>query len=315
MEKVLVTGGAGFIGSAIVDLLIKSGYRVIVIDNLSVGKRKYVNKEAIFYKKDLLDKTEIEKIFKVNKPDYVIHEAAQTSVAFSVKHPLIDARENILVSIIVMNCCIKYGVKKLVFASSGGSVYGEPEIFPVKENYPLIPLSPYAISKVTVENHLYYLKKTRNLNYTVLRYGNVYGPRQDPNGEAGVIAIFIKQLLNGKLPTIFGDGECVRDYVYVDDVATANIMAINSGKDDNLSNIYNIGTRAGHTVKEVFKMICNELNIKSKYKLALPREGDIRKSVLDYERINKELGWLPRTPFEKGISKTVEWFVNNKNDI
>jgi len=314
MEKVLITGGAGFIGSTITDLLIESGYEVIVVDNLSVGKREYVNEGAKFYKKELLGVIGMEEIFEKHKPDYVIHEAAQTSVAISVKEPLIDVRENILVSIRVINWCVKYNVKKLVFASSGGSVYGEPKTFPVNENAPLVPLSPYAINKVTVENYLYYIKRLRKLDYTVLRYGNVYGPRQDPYGEAGVIAIFTNLMMDGKTPTIFGDGSCIRDYVYVRDVAKANLKALRSNKDDRRENIYNIGTGTGHSVTEVFVALVKELNAKQKCKIDSPREGDVRKSVLDCSRIKRELGWEAETTFDKGIKETVKWFLNNKKN-
>ncbi|MEA1940417.1 MAG: SDR family NAD(P)-dependent oxidoreductase, partial [Candidatus Caldatribacteriota bacterium] len=188
-EKVLVTGGAGFIGSHIVDLFIKNNYKVIVVDDLSSGRKENLNQNAEFYKFDITDIQKLEKVFEQGKPDYVVHEAAQISVSLSVRDPSLDARINILGSLNILQCCVKYGIKGVVFASSGGTVYGEPTKFPVKEDQPLLPLSPYGISKVTVEHYLNFYKKNFNLDYVALRYGNVYGPRQDPYGEAGVIAI------------------------------------------------------------------------------------------------------------------------------
>ena len=225
-KKVLVTGGVGFIGSHIVDLLIENNYRVVVVDDLSSGKEENLNKDAQFYKLSITDKKELEKVFQQERPDYVNHQAAQISVSLSVRDPLFDAQTNILGSLNLLQCCIDYQVKGIVFASSGGTIYGEPEHFPVSEAHPFRPLSPYGISKVTVEHYLNFYQKNYQLAYVSLRYGNVYGPRQDPYGEAGVVAIFIEKMLKGEIPTINGDGEYIRDYVFVGDVAQANLLAI-----------------------------------------------------------------------------------------
>ena len=223
---VLVTGGAGFIGSHIVDLLIKNNYKVVIVDDLSSGREQNVNKKARFYKLDITDQKDLAEVFKQEKPDYVCHEAAQISVSFSVRDPLLDAQTNILGSLNLLQCCVNYQVKGIVFASSGGTIYGEPEHFPIYEDYPFMPQSPYGISKVAVEHYLDFYQKNYHLPYVALRYGNVYGPRQDPYGEAGVIAIFIEKMLKGEIPTINGDGEYIRDYIYVEDVAHANLLAL-----------------------------------------------------------------------------------------
>jgi len=226
-STVLVTGGAGFIGSHIVDLLIKNNYEVVIVDDLSSGREENINQKARFYKLNITDQKALIEVFKREKPDYVCHEAAQISVSFSVRDPLFDAQTNILGSLNLLQCCLlNHRVKGVVFASSGGTIYGEPEHFPITENYPFRPQSPYGISKVAVEHYLDFYQKNYHLPYVALRYGNVYGPRQDPYGEAGVIAIFIEKMLKGEIPTINGDGEYIRDYVYVEDVARANLLAL-----------------------------------------------------------------------------------------
>jgi len=225
-KTVLITGGAGFIGSHIVDLLIDNNYKVVVVDDLSSGREENVNKKARFHKLNITDQNGLAEVFEQEKPDYVCHEAAQISVSFSVRDPLFDAQTNILGSLNLLQCCVSNQVKGIVFASSGGTIYGEPEHFPITEDYPFRPQSPYGISKVAVEHYLDFYQKNYNLPYTALRYGNVYGPRQDPYGEAGVIAIFIEKMLKGEIPTINGDGEYIRDYIYVEDVAQANLLAL-----------------------------------------------------------------------------------------
>ncbi len=228
--KILVTGGAGFIGSHVVDLYIKEGYEVVVVDDLSTGKVEYINKKAKFYKLDInelnLNDNKLKDVFKDEKPDVINHHAAQISVSESIKDPVSDANVNILGTLNLLENCVKYNVKKFIFASSGGTVYKETDKLPVDENRPLKPLSPYGVSKIAIENYLYFYKKVHHLDSIIFRYSNVYGPRQDPYGEAGVVAIFINKMLKGENPIINGDGNQTRDFVYISDAARANLLAL-----------------------------------------------------------------------------------------
>src|SRR6056297_2000515 len=224
-EKVLVTGGAGFVGSHIVDLFINNHYDVIIIDDLSGGNKENINKNACFYQIDMND-IGIKSIISKEKPDYICHQAAQISVSYSVKNPKIDAQRNIMGLLNLLESSSSNNVKGIIFASSGGTVYGEPDCFPINEKAVFNPTSPYGIAKMSSEYYLRFYCKVYNLNYVSLRYGNVYGPRQDPYGEAGVIAIFIRKMLSGEVPTINGDGDYIRDYVYVEDVANACLLSM-----------------------------------------------------------------------------------------
>ncbi len=326
-KTVLVTGGAGFIGSHIVDLFIENNYRVVVVDNLSSGREENLNKDAQFYKLNITDKKGLEGVFQQERPDYISHQAAQISVSLSVRDPLFDAQTNILGSLNLLQCCVDYQVKGIVFASSGGTIYGEPEHFPVSEAHPLQPLSPYGISKVTVEHYLDFYRKNYNLPYVSLRYGNVYGPRQDPYGEAGVTAIFIEKMLKGKIPTINGDGEYIRDYVYVENVAQANLLAIENMLklakvvqkekivEETTYNIYNIdnnsfnlGTGVGASVNELFHLLREIIKFPHPANYGPPRAGDLRKNILDCQLIKKVWGWQPEVNLSEGLKKTVHWF-------
>jgi len=332
---VLVSGGAGFIGSHIVDLLIKNNYKVVIVDDLSSGREENVNKKARFYKLSITDQKGLAEVFEQEKPDYVCHEAAQISVSFSVRDPLFDAQTNILGSLNLLQCCVcvSHQVKGIVFASSGGTIYGEPEHFPITEDYPFRPQSPYGISKVTVEHYLDFYQKNYHLPYVALRYGNVYGPRQDPYGEAGVIAIFIERMLKGEIPTINGDGEYIRDYVYVEDVAQANLLALqNMVKLSEVKveaqakagaevkfNGFNLGTGRGVSVNEIFSLLKEIIFSLLKEIIKFPhpahygppRAGDLRKNILDCRLIKEVLGWQPQYDFSAGLEKTVSWFKEN----
>lgn len=326
-KTVLVTGGAGFIGSHIVDLFIENNYRVVVVDDLSSGREENLNKDAQFYKLNITDKKGLEGVFQQERPDYISHQAAQISVSLSVRDPLFDAQTNILGSLNLLQCCVDYQVKGIVFASSGGTIYGEPEHFPISEAHPLQPLSPYGISKVTVEHYLDFYRKNYNLPYVSLRYGNVYGPRQDPYGEAGVIAIFIEKMLKGKIPTINGDGEYIRDYVYVENVAQANLLAIENMLklakvvqkekivEETTYNIYNIdnnsfnlGTGVGASVNELFHLLREIIKFPHPANYGPPRAGDLRKNILDCQLIKNVWGWQPEVNLSEGLKKTVDWF-------
>jgi len=318
MKKVLVTGGAGFIGSHIVDGYIEEGYRVVVVDNLSRGKKENINKKAKFYQMDITDK-KIAEIFAQEKFDLVNHHAAQIDVRISVEKPLLDAKINILGTLNLLENCLKYKVNNFIFISSGGAIYGEPENMPVDEYYPKNPLSPYAVTKHTIEHYLYYYRKTFALNYLALRYANVYGPRQDPYGEAGVIAIFTERMLGKHRPTIFGDGEQLRDYIYVSEIVDINILAtqrienLNKGKINSPDDLaYNAGTEKGSSVNSLYKLLAGMTDFQGKPIYAPERKGEIRKISLDTKKAKKELGWQAKLELKDGLEKTVKWFKERK---
>ncbi|MFQ5836108.1 MAG: SDR family NAD(P)-dependent oxidoreductase, partial [bacterium] len=314
MKKVLVTGGAGFIGSHVVDEYLEQGWKVVVVDDLSSGKKENLNEKAKFYQMDITDER-LDEIFAEEKLNLVNHHAAQIDVRVSVKKPMFDAQVNILGTLNLLNNCIKHRVNDFVFISSGGVVYGEPTDLPVHEHYPKNPLSPYGVSKHTIEHYLHYYSKTYGLNYLSLRYGNVYGPRQDPYGEAGVIAIFTQQMLQGKRPKIFGDGEQLRDYVYVSEVVNINLLAsqqiesLNERKPSSPDDLaYNVGTGKGNSVNLLYRLLANITGFKTQPTYALERKGEIRRIYLNTNKAKKELGWQCQLSLREGLEKTVDWF-------
>ncbi len=302
--KVMVTGGAGFIGSHIVDGLIEDGYEVVIVDDLSAGNERNINSKARFHKLDIKD-AGLESVFKVERPDYVCHQAAQKDVRVSVSDPIYDAKINILGTINILQNCIKYNVEKIVFASTGGAIYGEQDIFPAPETHPTRPISPYGITKLVAEHYMYYYKTVQGLDYVSLRYANVYGPRQDPSGEAGVVAIFIQKMMRGENPVINGDGEQTRDFVYVGDVARANILAIKNAAADN---IFNIGTGIEISVKGVFNHIREIVNPNIEEKHGPAKAGEQQRSVIDFSMAMKKLSWKPEVLLNDGLMKTFEYF-------
>lgn len=316
MAKVLVTGGAGFIGSHVVDGYVKEGWEVTVVDNLSKGKKEYINPRANFYQIDILD-NKIKQIFKKEKFDLVNHHAAQIEVRSSIKDPQLDTKINILGTLNILNMCKEYRVENFIFISSGGAIYGDPISLPVRETHPKTPLSPYGINKYTIELYLFFYKRVFGINYISLRYANVYGPRQDPFGEAGVIAIFSSKMLRGEVPTIFGDGEQTRDYVFVGDVVDANLKAtkeigkLNSSKISSPDDLaYNIGTGKEESVNSLYNRLANLTKFDDTPLYANPREGEVRRISLDSTKAKKELNWQAHLPLEEGLRKTVDFIQN-----
>ena len=305
--KILVTGGAGFIASHITDAFINNGHEVFVLDNLITGFEKNINPKAKFIKADICDK-ELDKLFEKEKFDIVNHHAAQMDVRRSVADPAFDANTNILGTINLLQNCVKTGVKKFMFASTGGAVYGEQSYFPADENHPTSPLSPYGISKLTVEKYLFFYNLQHKLNYSILRYANIYGPRQNSAGEAGVVAIFSTKLLNKEQPIINGTGTQTRDYVFVGDVVKANLLAL----DDKRNDIYNVGTAKETDVNEIFNMLNKIVGNGQKEKHGPAAPGEQMRSVITSEKMFKKFSWKPSTTLEEGLKKTVEFFNNKK---
>jgi UDP-glucose 4-epimerase len=301
-RTVIVTGGAGFIGSQLAARLLKEGLRVVIIDDLSSGRREFIPKRAKFVRMSVNDKR-IPALFMREKPTFVFHLAAQIDVRVSVEQPLRDAETNIHGSLRVLEASARAGVKKLIFSSSGGAIYHGLDIRPTPENVPCMPLSPYGVAKYAFELYLHSACHNYGLAYVALRYANVYGPRQDSKGEAGVIGIFIRKMLAGSSPVIFGDGEQTRDFVYVDDVVEANVLAMRSPH----HGAYNIGTGRETSVNRVVELLRKEFpDIMPSYAAANP--GEERKSSLDWRAARRAFGWKPKVRIEEGIRRTVAWF-------
>lgn len=304
--KILVTGGAGFIGSHIVDKLIEKGDDVVIVDNLSTGREENLNKKAKFYKETICSK-KLYKIFKKEKFDAVIHQAAQTSVIFSEKNPGVNAKVNILGTINLLELCGKFSVGKFIYASSA-AVYGNPKYLPTDESHPQQPISNYGLSKYVSELYLKFYNSMYGLRCTSLRYSNVYGPRQNPYGEGGVIAIFSNKILNGEGPTIYGDGSQTRDFIYVEDVVDANILAL----EKNSCGEFNISTNKEISIREIYEKIKKILGKEIPAEYAREREGEILRSVLDNRKAIKELGWKPKISIEDGLRRTIDYIKNFK---
>jgi len=301
--RILVTGGAGFIGSHVVDRFVALGHEVAVLDNLSTGRRDFVNPRAHFELADLTDAPAVERLVAAWRPEIVDHHAAQIDVRRSVADPLFDATTNVLGGIGLLEACRRHQVRKLIYASTGGALYGEGRELPATEDHPINPESPYGASKHALEHYLYLWKLLHGLDYTVLRYGNVFGPRQNPHGEAGVNAIFIGLMLHGRRPRVFGDGEALRDYVYVDDVVEANVLALERGGGE----MVNIGTGVGISVNHIVRELRSILGFAEEAIHEPPRPGEVQRIYLDAGRARRVLGWTPQTPFRAGLERTVAW--------
>jgi UDP-glucose 4-epimerase len=299
--KVLVTGGAGFIGSHVVDALIKEGHKVLVVDNLSTGKKEHLNPEATFCQLDIRS-PELEDVFRREKPDLVNHHAAHVDVRHSVDDPRHDADVNIAGSLNLLECARRYGVSKFVYASSGGAIYGEPEYLPCDEGHPLNPLCPYGVSKLTVESYLFVYGHTYGLRYVILRYPNVYGPRQDPTGEGGVAAIFARQMVRGEGVVINGSGEQERDFVYVDDIVRANLLA----QDLLHGQIYNLGTGVGTSINDLFALMAAMTGYDAEPTHIPPKTGETFKIYLDATKARLALGWQAEVSLHEGLRRTIQ---------
>lgn len=304
--RVLVTGGAGFIGSHIVDKCVEAGHEVAVVDNLwdeGGGKPANLHPQARFYKVDVTDDAALDVVFDEVQPEVVSHQAAQHSVSISTKNPKLDARVNVLGLLNVLTNCTRAGVRKVVFASSGAT-YGTPARLPIDETVEQRPESPYGITKMITEYYLRYWQEAHGLTFTALRYGNVYGPRQDPNGEAGVIAIFAKRFLKHQSVRIDWDGEQQKDYVYVEDVARANLIALERGDND----IFCIGTGKGTSVNAIYHALAQITSYRPEIIQAPKRPGDIYLAYFNCSKADQILGWRPQVTIEEGISHTVDFF-------
>jgi UDP-glucose 4-epimerase len=308
--KILITGGAGFIGSHIADALIENN-RVVIIDNLSSGRLENLsqlkgNKNFKFINLDIRDKEKIDNLFLDEGFDCVFHLAAQINVRESVKNPREDAEVNLIGLLNILEACVKNKVKKFIFSSSGGAIYGDGVKIPTPETEKESPISPYGIAKLCSEKYLHYYNKQFGLDWTALRYSNVYGPRQNPKGEAGVVSIFINKILSGEQPVINGSGEQTRDYVYVEDVVSANILALKK----NLNGIFNVGTGKEIDVNELFLEVVKLLGFDFKEIHGAGLAGEQMRSCLNFDKI-KKFGWIPEYDLEKGLRKTVDWFKEN----
>ena len=299
----LVTGGAGFIGSHLVNRLLSLGYRVVVVDNLSSGKLRNINHAAIFHHGDITDRAVVEFIHR-EQPDLVFHLAAQTSVTHSTRDSIQDANVNVIGTLRLLEAARLYGIDKLIYSSTGGALYGDPQYNPCSEDHPVAPLSPYGVSKYAAEMYLELYHRLYQVDYTVLRCANVYGPRQDPDGEAGVVAIFTQAMLEGRPPTIFGDGKQSRDFVYVDDVIDANLCAIERGN----GRSYNIGTGQMTTINRIFESLKEIIGYRGDAERGPMRLGEVYEISLDAAKAAQELGWTPATSLDDGLRQTVEYF-------
>jgi UDP-glucose 4-epimerase len=312
--KILVTGGAGFIGSHVVDAYIAQGHTVTVIDNLATGYREFLNPKARFYQIDIADRAAVREVFARERFDLVNHHAAQVDVRVSVADPLKDAHTNILGLLTVLEACREFSVKKFIFISSGGVIYGEPQQLPVPEDAPKKPISPYGVAKLASEYYLFSAKQTWGLEYIALRYANVYGPRQTPKSEATVVSTFARTLARHEPVTIFGDGRQTRDFIFVSDVVAANLLATERIEEINRASAYsiddlafNIGTGQETSVNELFERFERALSRKCEARYAPPRPGELQRNALDITKAQKLLGFVPKIALEEGLRVTMDW--------
>lgn len=307
--KILVTGGAGFIASHVVDAYLQAGHKVVVVDNLSTGNLNNLNPQAKFIEVDITDKESIQKVVLEEKPDVINHHAAHIQVGYSVKNPQFDAENNIIGLLNIMEAAKTVPVKKVIMAATGGAMYGN-KVTPFTEEMKAEPLSPYGISKRAGELYLNYYSELYQIPFISLRYSNVYGPRQNPHGESGVIAIFAEIFAKGETPVINGDGSHTRDYVYISDVVKANLLALES----NFIGELNIGTQTETSTLEVFRKVAAEMNLNVEEKFGPERPGEQVTSSLNYSKAKEILGWQPEITFDEGVKKVVAWYKERTNE-
>ncbi len=302
--KVMVTGGAGFIGSHIVDAMLAAGHDVCVVDDLSTGHRENVDARARLYDVDIRDEAALEVVFEQEKPEVISHQAAKANVRESMVRPVLYAEVNILGSLNLLEAARRHAVRKIIYASTGGAVYGELEYVPADEAHPINPLDPYGASKHQVEHYLYIYGRHYGLDYTILRYPNVYGPRQDPEGEAGVIAIWTGRMLKGRSTIVYGSGEQERDFVYVGDIARANVLAVDKGGGE----IINLGSSIGTSINEVFGLLQRYTGYTQERAHGPAKQGEVFRSFITHEKAERLLGWLPTVSLSEGLERTVDYF-------
>lgn len=302
--KVMVTGGAGFIGSHIVDAMLAAGHDVCVVDDLSTGHRANVDARARIYEVDIRDEAALEAVFEQEKPEVISHQAAKANVRESMVRPVLYAEVNILGSLNLLEAARRHKVRKMIYASTGGAVYGELQYVPADEAHPINPLDPYGASKHQVEHYLYIYGRHYGLDYTVLRYPNVYGPRQDPEGEAGVIAIWAGRMLKGRPTIVYGSGEQERDFVYVGDIARANVLALDKGGGE----IINLGSSIGTSINEVFGLLQRYTGYTQEPTHGPAKQGEVFRSFITHEKAERLLGWLPTVSLSEGLERTVDYF-------
>ena len=304
-KTVLVTGGAGFIGSHLVDRLLSLDHKVVVIDNLSTGKLKNLNPAATFHHMDITQPS-VNEVFIREQPDFVFHLAAQISVTESTKDPFHDSNVNVFGTLRLLEAARRCGIEKFIYSSTGGALYAEPETDPCTEEHPILPVSPYGMSKYVAELYLDLYHRLYQINFTTLRYGNVYGPRQEADGEAGVVAIFAQAMLEGRQPQIYGDGDQARDFVFVDDVVEANLLAMTKGD----GGAFNIGTGEKTSVNQIFESLQSIIKYRWSAEQGPARQGEVYKISLDSSKAVSALGWTPKVGMEEGLMQTVEFFRN-----
>lgn len=302
--NILVTGGAGFIASHIVDAYVASGHSVSVIDNLSTGRRENLNPKARLHELDIRDTPAVSRLFAGERFDVLNHHAAQIDVRRSVADPVFDASVNLLGVLTLLEAARTTGVRRVIFASSGGAIYGEQDRFPADETHAMRPISPYGVAKLATEQYLYYYQAVHGLEAVCLRYANVYGPRQNPEGEAGVVAIFASKMLKNEQPVINGTGAQTRDYVFVGDVVRANVLALSHAG----AGVFNVGTGVETDVNRLFASLKSATGAACPERHAEAKQGEQLRSVLDNSKIRKALGWAPQVTLDGGIAATVEFF-------
>jgi len=304
--NILVTGGAGFIGSHVVDAYINDNHNVVIVDDMSRGRKEFINPRATFHQISISD-PQLANIIQKESIKVISHHAAQISVSDSVKNPVKDAESNIIGTLQLLQNAVECGVDKFIFASTGGAIYGEQDYFPASEDHPQKPTSPYGLSKLSVEGYLKFYKEQYGLKSIIFRYGNVFGPRQNPNGEAGVVAIFNNRLLKGQAPIINGDGEQTRDYIFVRDVVNANLLALKL----NGSDTFNVGTGQETSVNELTHLILEVAESNIKVKASKKNNFEQRRSCLDCKKLKGSLNWSPKVSLKEGLSETFIFFKNN----